>query len=137
MDNQILVEGDDLIAPTRAPEGAKIIKIDESTVNRLSLLFDAQNIYVQHKDTKFYYEFPKKNFSIPIEKQVKNAIRQVMMVNGEKMSNFDAFYQEYTHNNIDLSVEPQEPINLVRVKTTPYAVYKFAQKENIVNDIKC
>lgn len=136
MDNQILIEGDGLIAP-KAPEGAKIIRIDEVNVNRLALLFDAQNIYIQHKNTNFWYEFPKKNFSIPIEKQVKNAIRQVMMANGEKASNFDAFYQEYTRNNIDLSVEPQQAINLVRVATSPYSVYKFSKSENIANDIRC
>ena len=136
MDNQILIEGDGLIAP-KAPEGAKIIRIDEVNVNRLALLFDAQNIYIHHKNTYFWYEFPKKNFSIPIEKQVKNAIRLVMMANGEKASNFDAFYQEYTRNNIDLSVDPQQATNLVRVTTSPYSVYKFAKSENIANDIKC
>lgn len=137
MDNQVLIEGNELIAPAKAPKNGRIIRIDEVKIDRLTLLYDVKNIYIQHKDTNFYYEFPKNN-NLQIEKQVKNAIREVMIANGEKLSNFEAFYQEYTHNNLDLSVNPyQRGINLIRVATEPYAVYKLIAKESIADDIKC
>ena len=140
MNNEILVEEssnqEDASIVSFAPRTAnsKIVKIvGAENITRNALLHDFNKIYIQYKDTNFYYEFNKD--SSPLSNQLAFFMKEVMAANNMDLTNIDAYYSSYLENINESASSPM--VKLEKTDDNPYLQYKLVSHKKMADSITC